>query len=85
MEARHLHVRHAADDQDVLHPPKVGEPRVIELPRKAVRVLKEHKQALVEEIDEQPHPLNPAQVGVHQHPCRAALVEVGFRQRFSSA
>ncbi|MCX4239436.1 tyrosine-type recombinase/integrase [Paraliomyxa miuraensis] len=41
--ARHLHVRHAADDQDVLHPPKDGDPRIVELPRKAARLLKEHK------------------------------------------
>src|SRR5690606_37530855 len=42
-EAARLHVRKAADDEDVLHPPKSGKPRIIELPRKAVRVLREHK------------------------------------------
>ena len=41
--AARLHVRHAADDQDVLHPPKSGQPRIVDLPRKAVAVLREHK------------------------------------------
>ncbi|MCX4239726.1 tyrosine-type recombinase/integrase [Paraliomyxa miuraensis] len=43
LEARRLHVRRAADDKNELHPPKSGKPRIIELPRKAVAVLKEHR------------------------------------------
>jgi integrase len=43
LEAARLHVRQAADDEDKLHPPKSGQPRIIELPRKAVRMLREHK------------------------------------------
>src|SRR5690606_28871610 len=43
LEAARLHVRRAADDQNALHPPKSGKPRIIELPRRAVRVLREHK------------------------------------------
>lgn len=41
--AGRLHVRKAADDQDVLHPPKSGQPRIVDLPRKAVTLLREHK------------------------------------------
>lgn len=38
-----LHVRHAADDVNTLHPPKSGQPRIVDLPRKAVAVLKGHQ------------------------------------------
>ncbi|MEM7154170.1 MAG: site-specific integrase [Myxococcota bacterium] len=41
--AARLHVRHAADDVNTLHPPKSGRPRVVDLPDKAVVVLREHR------------------------------------------
>jgi integrase len=41
--AGRLHVRHAADDENELHPPKSGQPRIVDLPRKAVAVLRAHK------------------------------------------
>ena len=40
MVAGRLHVRRAADDQNVLHPPKSGQPRIVDLPRKAVTLLR---------------------------------------------
>src|SRR5690606_38503503 len=43
LEAWRLHVRHAADHENVLHPLKRGKPRIIEIPHKAVLVLREHK------------------------------------------
>ncbi|MEM9459498.1 MAG: site-specific integrase [Myxococcota bacterium] len=41
--AARLHVRHAADDKNTLHPPKSGLPRIVDLPRKAVAVLRGHQ------------------------------------------
>ena len=42
LDGARLHVRHAADDENELHPPKSGQPRVVDLPRKAVAVLRAH-------------------------------------------
>ncbi|MCX4239752.1 tyrosine-type recombinase/integrase [Paraliomyxa miuraensis] len=42
--AARLHVRQAADDVNVLHPPKSGQSRVVDLPRKAVELLGAHQQ-----------------------------------------
>ena len=41
--AARLTVRHAADDCNELHPPKSGRARVVDLPRKAVALLRRHK------------------------------------------
>jgi integrase len=41
--ARRLHVRYAADDENELHPPKSGQPRIVDLPRKAVPMLRAHQ------------------------------------------
>ena len=43
LTVRCLHVRYAADYQNVLHPPKSGQPRVVDLPRKAVALLRKHR------------------------------------------
>src|SRR5690606_33103398 len=42
--AARLHVRQAADDLNVLHPPKSGQSRIVDLPRQAVAVLRAHQQ-----------------------------------------
>ena len=42
--AARLHVRHASDDMNELHPPKSGQPRIVDLPKKAVAVLRDHQQ-----------------------------------------
>ena len=41
--AARLHVRQAADDENELHPPKSGQPRIVDLPKKAVAILRAHK------------------------------------------
>ncbi|MCA9709639.1 MAG: site-specific integrase [Myxococcales bacterium] len=41
--AARLHVRQAADDRNELHPPKSGRARVVDLPKRAVAVLREHR------------------------------------------
>ena len=41
--AARLHVQRAADDTGELHPPKSGRSRVVDLPRKAVAVLRDHR------------------------------------------
>ncbi len=41
--AGRLFVRHSADTHNVLHPPKSGQPRIVDLPRKAVAVLRGHQ------------------------------------------
>lgn len=41
--AARLHVRRAADDEGQLHPPKSYQARVVDLPRRAVAVLRAHK------------------------------------------
>jgi integrase len=41
--ARRIHVRQAADDRGELHPPKNGRPRIVDLPQRAVEVLRKHK------------------------------------------
>ena len=38
-----VHVRRAADDEGELHPPKSGRSRVVDLPRKAVELLRTHR------------------------------------------
>lgn len=40
---RRLHVRRAADDEGELHPPKSGQSRVVDLPQRAVQILRGHK------------------------------------------
>ncbi|MCX4239497.1 tyrosine-type recombinase/integrase [Paraliomyxa miuraensis] len=42
--AARLHVRQAADDENELHPPKSGQPRIVDLPKKAVAVLRDQQQ-----------------------------------------
>lgn len=41
--ARRIHVRRAADDHDELQPPKNGRSRIVDLPRRAVDALRQHK------------------------------------------
>jgi len=41
--ARRIHVRQAADDQGEIHPPKSGKARVVDLPQRAVEILKAHR------------------------------------------
>lgn len=41
--AARIHVRRAADDEGALGPPKSGRARIVDLPNRAVAVLREHK------------------------------------------
>lgn len=44
LRAKQIHVRVAADDKGVLGPPKSGQARVIDLPGRAVTLLREHRR-----------------------------------------